>query len=512
MKIIPSLSALMLLWLATAVPAQPWPVSQPEAQGLDSAALGLMSDRIRSGELGNIDAVAVVRHGVLVHQETYNGHDGGLLPVFSVTKSVGSVLMGMLVNDGLLDISRPHLEYFPEYQPVASPQGKSDLTVEHLLMQRHGYAWDEWSTDYEDPANPVSRVHSGPDWFRNMLDWPLSDAPGSRFAYCTGASTLMSGFIRNLTGMTTQDFAQQRLFQPLGIGQVHWESVGRNRQINGGFADWPFGTAPLGFGLWLTAPDMARIGQLYLDQGLWQGERLVPEAWVTASTASYSNGVTDPETFGDGGGGHGYQWWTGHMTDTTGRTFRMFYASGWGRQYILVFPELDLVVTTQAGDFDYEGPGIGAGLRQNILPSIASPEGFRTRLDASLNGSWYDPAQDGQGLNVEVLEDRGEVLVYWYTYQGSAGQAGEQRWFIAQGPIQQEAASLTIRATRGGRFAQPQQPDLTVWGQGELSFTSCSQGLFRFESESENVSADISLVRLTGADRCTTDAGQQAVR
>ena len=120
-------------------------------------------------------------------------------------------------------------------------------------------------------------------------------------------------------------------------------------------------------------------------------------------------------------------------------------------------------------------------------------------MTAQLNGSWYDPEAPGQGLNLEVLEDRGEALAYWYSYDSE----GRQVWLVGQGPIDAAGvARLDFLITRGGRPGLPQEPVREAWGTGELSFDSCTRGRLLFASDLAGLEGEIPLARLTGGERC----------
>lgn len=491
--------AVGLLTCALTGSTQPWTVASPASHGMDAATLEAMTPRLRSGELGQIDGVMVLRGGEVVYQEYFRGYQGQPLPIFSVTKSVGSILMGTLVRDGLLDVSEPINDYFPQYPELRLNELRRQITVEHVLQQRHGHAWEEWPYT-DDPNHPIAVMLASPDWMRTTLTWPMAGPPGQEFKYSTGASGLMSGIIRHTTGLRTQEYALRELFEPLGFGAVDWAITGLNqRTVFLDEEDFPDGVAPLGFSLWLGLPDLARIGQMMLDGGVWQEQRIIDQAWIDASIATYSTPLTDPDVFAAPGQGYGYQWWILPMTDQLGRTFDMYYANGYGRQYIFVFPQADMVVAQLAADYTREGPGIGTALREHILPSItADPREFEPMTDR-LNGSWYDPAAVGQGLNLEILEDRGEALAYWYTFDTT----GNPMWLIGQGPVDSAGvAQLEFLIVTGGQLGVGGEPVLAAWGNGELSFSSCHQGRLLFTSPMAELDGEISLSRLTNAQAC----------
>jgi hypothetical protein len=308
------------------------------------------------------------------------------------------------------------------------------------------------------------------------------------FTYSTGASTLMSRMVRVATGLSPHAFAMQELFGPLGITSIHWEGSDGTGQGNG-FTNWPNPDhdQSLGYSLSLKPADMLTLGELYLNGGVHQGRRIIDKSWVEAVRIPYSN-PSNTELFADDpGSGYGYQWWVISMTDGRDRTWPGFYASGWGRQFILVFPDLDLVVVSLSNDYDYEGPGIGTILRTVVMPELAP------QLDQRFNGTWYDPAADGQGLTLEILNGGQRLIGFWYTY----GENATQRWFILRGDIKNNGADVSIVQTSGGVFLEGEAVSKTEWGQGHFSVVDCNH-IF-FDVESAEVVTRVALTRLTGS-------------
>jgi CubicO group peptidase (beta-lactamase class C family) len=173
-----------------------------------------------------------------------------------------------------------------------------------------------------------------PDWVKHVLDLPMSHPPGTVFRYNSGCTMLLGGVLRNTTGQEAHDLARDRLFGPLGIASLQWETGAQ-------------GLTNTGWGLHLRPRDMAKIGELVLRRGHWGGQRVVSEGWLALSTARHITGSS--------GSGYGYQWW--HLATEAGVPDVVF-ASGWGGQLIFVVPSLDLVVVSTAGE--YSGRSRGA--------------------------------------------------------------------------------------------------------------------------------------------------------
>jgi hypothetical protein len=325
------------------------------------------------------------------------------------------------------------------------------------------------------------------DWYQFVLSQPVDAQPGTKFSYSSGASTLMSRLVRVATGMAPDDFAMQALFGPLGIDQVHWE-VYSEGGMGTGLTDWPApdNDVPLGFSLWLKARDMLKFGELYLNGGVYNGKRILDESWVNASWTKYSNS-SNSDFFPQAGWGHGYQWWIARLPDAQFRSWEVFFASGWGNQVIFIVPELDLVLVTAGDNYDYNGPDVDA-----LLYFVLS--GINPDLDQRFDGSWYDVATDGQGFNLDILDDEKTVVSYWYTYTDDG--SGNLRWFLLTGQINEGVGEMTIYKPSGGVFMQGDPYLLEPWGTGKLTAIDCNHITLEFESE--EVTATIPLTRITG--------------
>jgi CubicO group peptidase (beta-lactamase class C family) len=466
----------MLLLVAPGVAAQPF-------DGL--------SEAITEGEFGNLTAVVISRHGEVIYEQYFRGATPDELhQVQSVTKSVGSALVGIAHRKGLIELDDPLEKYFSGLYDMSQSAlaNKRTITVEQLITHRLGLEWDETSTDYRDPLNSTNQMVNSPDWYRFVLEQPLVAQPGEEFKYNSGASTLMSRLIRVATGKGPEQFAREELFDPLGIGSVHWELYSEQGPGTG-LTDWPNpdDDVPLGFGLWLRAGDMLKIGQLYLDGGVYNGRRILDESWIETSWTRHSH-AGNSDYSPDPNWGYGYQWWRTKFADTSERNWHVFFASGWGSQVIFILPELDLVMVTTADNYDWNGSDVDALLVSWILPHLA-PD-----LDARFNGSWYDPSTNGQGFSMEVREDRGQVVSYWYTYT----EGGAPRWFLLDGSVADGIGNVVIYEVEGGRFLQADPVSLLEWGNGRFIPRDCDH--IDFEISSSETETTIPLTRLSG--RC----------
>jgi CubicO group peptidase (beta-lactamase class C family) len=294
-------------------PTEGWSSSTPEQQGMDSDALATMLRTIKERDIG-IDSVTIVRNGALVLDATiFPFRTGQKHPVYSCTKSVVSALIGIAIEDGAIEsVDQPLVELLPDHIVSDSDSRKRDITLEHLLTMSSGL---DCQDSYLYRWRGLDEMSRSTDWVQFVLDLPMAEEPGSHFEYCNGVSFLLSAIIQQTTGKNALRFAQERLFEPLGISDVTWESNPQGISI--GWSE-----------LFLLPADMAKIGYLYLNEGHWDGKQIVPAAWVRASTESHISATLQD--------GYGYQWWI----DSSG----IYMALGYGGQFIFVVPEKEMVV------------------------------------------------------------------------------------------------------------------------------------------------------------------------
>ncbi|NNM32857.1 MAG: serine hydrolase [Gemmatimonadetes bacterium] len=305
-----------------------WVTASPSSQGLDEAVLIEMGEEMDVGTFGEMSSLLVLRNGRLVYERYEDGWTpGDLHRVYSVTKSVTSLLIGISLAAGTLPgTATPAIDLLPHYDSIQNwSSQKEEITLAHVLEMRTGFEWDELATNYVNEINPVAALVASPDWIRHVLDLPMAAAPGTRFAYNSGVSVLMGGILARGTGRPVDDFAASNLFGPLGIEGWSWDR-GSSDIVN------------TGWGLRLRPRDMAAIGQLVLDEGTWEGISVVPPDWVAESAL--------PRTEFTDGTGYGYQWWIGR-----GGEERAVVAWGYGGQYIIVLPTLDLVMVSTAENY-----------------------------------------------------------------------------------------------------------------------------------------------------------------
>ncbi|HPS13260.1 MAG TPA: serine hydrolase, partial [Prolixibacteraceae bacterium] len=253
--------------------------------------------------------------------------------LYSVTKSFTSSLIGICIQKGYIgSVNAKVLDFFPQYQGAIANFDtlKAKITVADLLTMRAGFSWDEWSIPYSNPDNLIFKMTNSSDWVKFVLDRPMAYSPGTHFAYSSGVSNVLSAIITETTGKSANDFAEETLFNCLGITNFSWDNSASNVSVGG-------------WGLSLRPVDMVKFGQLFLHKGKWNNEQVLPESWVEESTQIHcqANKWCD----------YGYQWWRyGEAMKTSGAlpTTDIYFASGRGEQYIWVLPSYNAVVVCTA--------------------------------------------------------------------------------------------------------------------------------------------------------------------
>ena len=303
-------------------PTDGWRISTPEEQGMDSETLNKGIEYINDVGL-EVHSVIVIRHGYIVLEEYWGWYEQDRRHALaSVTKSFTSALIGIAMKEGYIEsLDQKMVDFFPERTIQNLDSRKEAITLEDMLTMTDGLDWPELEIPYDDDRNIAYQMAYEADPVQFVLDRPMADEPGTVLNYNTGTSHLLSAILFRTTGEDTLDFAIEHLFEPLGIGPVVlWTADAQGLHFGG-------------FGLNLAPRDMAKFGLLYLQNGIWDGEQIVPADYVAASGESHF--YFEPET------GYGYQWWTAPELG-------FYFALGVGGQLISVFPEFDMVVVITA--------------------------------------------------------------------------------------------------------------------------------------------------------------------
>jgi CubicO group peptidase (beta-lactamase class C family) len=336
-------------------PTQGWSTASPGDEGVDVSILDAFDRELASGAHGYVDGMLVIRHGRIVYEKSYehgpdydrlfaamkdsrpgiyNYYDPGWHPWYqkgplhtmqSVSKSVTSALVGIAIgSEKIPGVGVEIRPYFVGFRFPTDHRWRA-VTLRHLLTMTSGIDWDESKVSYTDPGNSCARMEGSPDWVQFVLDQPMAADPGTAFVYNSGATELLGEILVKATGKDPDAYAAEHLFHPLGIANWFWKKT-------------PAGLSDTEGGLYLTARDLAKIGYLYLNDGVWEAQRILPEGWVQESTAEAVN-----PTGKESGSRYGYQWW---LTPYEGESDSHAYAPtcrGYGGQYLFVVPEYDVV-------------------------------------------------------------------------------------------------------------------------------------------------------------------------
>lgn len=329
-----------------------WTLAPPAALGIDPDKLCGLDAFIAQWPDANIHAVVVVRHGKLAYERYYGGTDERWgMPlgkvayaadvkhdVRSISKSVTSLLVGIALAEGRFPaLDSPVFDSFPELAFLGTPE-KVRMTFRHLLTMSSGLKWDE-SLPYSNAANSERRLIDSADPVRYVLEQPLVAPPGTTYNYNGGNTTLLAAVLTKTTGRKLDEYAREKLFGPLGITDFEWMALPTT------------GQPAAASGLRLRPRDGAKLGQLLLTDGAWNGKQVLPKGWAAESVK--------PRLNGDGLYYYGYQWWLGR-TMLRGRDLSWAAGVGFGGQRLYVQPDLDLVVMINSGH--YGGP------LQNAIP------------------------------------------------------------------------------------------------------------------------------------------------
>lgn len=338
-------------------PTLGWTKATPASQGLSADYFTRLDREIREGVYGNVDRVVVAKAGRLVvdaryprdyaaisrgrvgpigcgegcedpsrmHEYNYfhpNWHpyyDGrDVHTLQSVTKSIAATVIGIALGRGELGgLDRPFLEHLEEWDLSKVDPRLRRATLRDLLTMRSGIEWHEADRPL-DETNTTVQLEKSRDWITFTLSQPMDADPGTKWVYNSGGSQLMAGIIRSATGRHIDEYAAEHLFRPLGIRDFHWKKT-------------PTGHPDTEGGLYLTATDLAKIGHLYLHDGMWDGRRVLPAGWVKDATTRHAKSVAPNWDYG-------FQWWI-----TTRNGVDVWAGRGFGGQLLIVIPARDVV-------------------------------------------------------------------------------------------------------------------------------------------------------------------------
>ena len=303
-------------------PTEAWRTCEPKAVGMDPKKLKELNAEIRLLLEMQIDfqSIVIVKDGYIVAEQYYSDDYGqdDLHRIYSCTKSLTSAMIGIALQRGLIgSIDDEMTDFFPDHQFLNPSANKDNITLHHMLTMGAGLEWYELEFPYGDDRNTFRQWTDDGYRLGFVLDQPSVAAPGEEYSYSSGISHVLSGIVQEVTGMRADSFALQNIFTPLGIEEYYWPISDE-------------GVAFGGSGVRMTARDMAKFGYLYLMNGNWDGNQIVPETWVEVSQQKHMARKYIPDNY------YGYQFW---VSD-----FGLYSAVGFEGQWIMIVPEHNLVV------------------------------------------------------------------------------------------------------------------------------------------------------------------------
>jgi CubicO group peptidase (beta-lactamase class C family) len=326
-----------------------WEVGSPLDFNADVTLLDSMVQLIKDGDYVNIHSLLIVKDGKLVVEEYFDGYDrDDAHQIRSATKSVGSILVGIAIDRGFVSSENVTVyEYFKDdYAPSYgwSSQAKK-VSLGHLLSMMSGYDCDDHATNF----GCEHAMYNTDNWVQYALDLPFAHEPGGHWAYNSSSLILAGEIVARGSGMKMEEFAERYLFEPLGVNQFEWNMSPQDRAWIGG-------------GARMIPREMARIGLLMERGGMWSGERILSEEWIEKSAQKQGEML--------GGVDYGYLWQRG-WAPFGEELITAYWASGNGGQYIIILPDLEMVVVFTGGN--YNSPLAGQPFRmltRYIVPAF----------------------------------------------------------------------------------------------------------------------------------------------
>jgi len=314
-------------------PTESWKTCAPDQLGIDPKKLRELNEEILLLLEMHVDihSVLIIKDGYIVAEQDYSEKYSAdsLHPIYSCTKSITSSLFGIAIQEGLLQgLDCEMLDFFPEIEVQNLTEQKERITLKHLLTMSTGLEWYEMEYPYSDDRNTFRQWIDQGGGVQFVLDRPMVADPGEMYSYNTGTSHVLSAVLQEVTGTRTDLYAREHLFTPLGIDDYYWQADSS-------------GVSYGGSSMCLTPRDMAKFGYLYLQGGMWDGERIIPEDWVEESHQQHMKRKYIKNYY------YGYQWWVSNENT--------FSAVGYGGQWITVMPDHNMVVvfTNQFEEGDY---------------------------------------------------------------------------------------------------------------------------------------------------------------
>jgi CubicO group peptidase (beta-lactamase class C family) len=407
--------------------AVPLPRSTPEREGVASSAVLSFVQAADTG-IDAMNSFMLVRHGRVV-AEGWWGPYAPTTPhiLYSLSKSFTSTAIGLAIAEGKLSIDDPVLKFFPDEAPAEPSVNLRAMRVRDLLRMVTGHQTEAALFGAVD-----SSMRSA-SWVKRFFAHPVAFKPGTHFLYNSPATYMLSAIVQKSTGQTVNDYLTPRLYEPLGIAKPAW--VSSPEGINAG-----------AYGLSVRTEDIAKLGQLYLQHGKWQGKQIIPEAWVAEATARQTSNGSAPTS--DWDQGYGYQFW---------QSRHGFRGDGAFGQYMLILPQYDAVVAITSGVRDMQAvmnlvwdkllPGMQPhALGENVAAQRAlkgklaslvvrvAPGQATSPIASKVSGRWYQLPENDRGMRAVSLDFTGAPTLHVRSASGeSSTPIGIGVWSTSKG-------------------------------------------------------------------------------
>ncbi|MBN2135014.1 MAG: serine hydrolase [Acidobacteria bacterium] len=308
-------------------PTNAWLSCSPEEVQVDSDALYRVYEYASTASF-NTYGLIIIKDGYIIGEAYLNGYtENDRFTSYSVSKSFLSALIGIAIDEGYIDdIDDFAYKYFTEWQAEGIDPRKKFITIRHLLQMSSGILWNE---DYNDEANSIMQMAESGDYLTFMLNQPMESNPGTIWEYNTGNSVLLSGLIQRTTGMNTFQYGMMKMFQTIGIPGIEW-------------SEDETGLTTGGWGIHATLREYAKFGYLFINNGLWENEQVVPENWVRTSTTSISPNIPY----------YCLHWWRITGLDAYNLPSGVYAAKGIHGQLIYVIPDHNILAVKTGNDPD----------------------------------------------------------------------------------------------------------------------------------------------------------------
>ena len=338
-----------------------WNCENLNKVGLDESKITQLVHHIKQGKFGDIHSLVICRKGKLILEEYFalNGELSGMFVnctfrskihhLASVTKGVLSLLVGAAIDKGFItDVQDPISKYLPQYKKSFN-QENGKISISDLLTMRSGLKWEQFRYGWDDRRNNAASMYKCDDVIKYIIERPIAHAPGTVFKYSNGDPTILGMVLKNACRRQVEDFAKQYIFDPLNISYYSW-------------THYPDGSLETDGGLALCSRDLAKIGQLVLQNGKWKEKQLISQNWIQESTVGRVT-LTKKRNYG--------YYWNEMEYYIDDRTDNAIFVPGDGGQFLAILPYLDMIIVITAGNYDQDPTTTWWSLiRNEVLPAI----------------------------------------------------------------------------------------------------------------------------------------------